>query len=156
MFFAAMGRFLAMGLFVLAVLVWIGTRWLTLTGTVAAAGLLTLLASYAAVRWGDERIMRGAFGADDWVRLQRELQEREADLEQYGRENVGLTTQQLVKGYIAAHRRLPAFQFADPNVLPLHFKISDWRDVVPRVVVSFGCDNNVVFNSATMAIEQVD
>lgn len=156
MFLAAMGRFLAVGLFVLAVLVWIGTRWLAFAGVVAAMGVLTLLACYAAVRWGDQLIMRGAFGADNWTRLQHELQAREADLAQYSRENAGLTTSQLVKGYIAAHRRLPGFHFADPNIAPLHFKISDWRDTRPRVVVSFGCDNNVVFNSATMAVEQID
>jgi hypothetical protein len=156
MFFAAMGRFLAIGLFVLAGLVWIGTRSLALAGTVGAMGLLALLACYAAFRWGDEGAMRGAFGDDNWTRLQRELQAREADLAQYGREHSGLTTSELVKGYIATHRRIPAFHFADSNVAPLHFKISGWRDTVPRVVVSFGCDNNVLFNSATMAVEQVD
>jgi hypothetical protein len=45
------GTVSAVGLFVLAGLAWIGTRWLALAGTVAAMGLLTLLASYAAVRW---------------------------------------------------------------------------------------------------------
>lgn len=156
MAFAVMGQFLALGLFVLAVLAWIGTRWLALAGAVVAMGVLTLLACYAALRWGDELIMRGAFGADNWSRLQRELRAREADLVQYSRENPGLTTSQIVKGYIATHRRLPGFHFADPNIPPLYFKISDWRDTIPRVVVSFGCDNNVVFNSATMVVEQVD
>jgi hypothetical protein len=156
MFFASMGPFLAVGLFVLGGLAWIGTRWLALAGTVTGMGVLTLLACYAAARWGNELIMRGTFGVDDWTRLQRELQAREADLAQYVRDNAGQTTSQLVEGYLASHRGLPGFHFADIQIAPLHFKISDWRDTVPRVVVSFGCDNNVVFNSATMAVEQID
>jgi hypothetical protein len=32
----------------------------------------------------------------------------------------------------------------------------DWRDEVPRVVVSFGCGNNVSFDSASMEVEQSD
>ena len=154
--FAFVGQFLVVGLFVLAGLVWIRTRRLPLAGIVAAMGLLTLLARHAALRWGDELIMRGAFGADNWARLRRELQAQEADLAQYGREQPGLTTPQLVKGYIATHPRSPGFHFADPSIPPLYFKISDWRDTVPRVVVGFGCSNNVVFNSATMTVEQSD
>ena len=106
--------------------------------------------------FGDGLIMRWRFGADDWARLQRELRAREADLEQYGRENPGRTTSQLVEGYLATRYRSDGFHFADPTIPPLYFKISEWRDVVPRVVVSFGCYNNVVFNSATMTVEGSD
>ena len=60
-----------------------------------------------------------------------------------------------VKSYLATHD-LPAFQFSKPNIAPLDFKVSDWRDTVPRVVVGFGCSNNVVFNSANMTVEQSD
>jgi hypothetical protein len=51
---------------------------------------------------------------------------------------------------------LPEFQFTKPNIPPLDFKVSDWRDTVPRIVVGFGCSNNVVFDSATMTVEQSD
>jgi hypothetical protein len=151
-----MGLYPAMGLFVLGGFVWIGTRRLALAGTVAAIGVTTLAACYAVARWGDELIMRVAFGTDDWTRLQHELQTREADLAQYCRENAGMTTSQLVEGYIATDRGMPWFRFADASIPPLYFKISDWRDTVPRVVVSFGCSNNVLFNSTTMAVESSD
>jgi hypothetical protein len=154
--FAGMGLYPAVGLFVLGVLVCIGTRRLARAGTVAAMGVVTLAACYAIARWGDELIMRVAFGTDDWTRLQHELQAREADLAQHCRENAGLTTSQLVERYIATDRRMPWFHFADPNIPPLYFKISDWRDTVPRVIVSFGCSNNVLFNSTTMAVESSD
>jgi len=150
------GPFLVLGLFVLAGLVWFGTRELRLAGKLAAMGLLTVLACYVVARWGDEFLMRTFFGAEDWTRLQQELQAREADLARYGGEHAGLTTSQIVEGYLATHRPLPQFHFTESRVRPLDFKISDWRDAVPRVVVGFGCDNNVVFNSATMAVEQSD
>jgi hypothetical protein len=146
----------AVGLLVLACLVGLATRRLQPAGTMAAIGLVTVLACYAVARWGDEFLMRAFLGAEDWTRLQRELQVREADLAHYGRAHAGLTTSQLVKGYLSTHRPLPQFHFTDPRVPPLDFKISDWRDAVPRVVVGFGCDNNVLFNSATMAVEQSD
>lgn len=152
---AAMGMLLAVGLVVLGGLIWIGTRRLTPAGPVAALGMLTFLVSCATARWGDALIMRLGFGADDWTRLQRELQAHEADLAQYSRKNAGLTTSQLVKGYLETHR-LPAFHFTKPNIAPLDFKVSDWRDTVPRIVVGFGCSNNVVFNSASMTVEQSD
>jgi hypothetical protein len=150
--FAGMGVLPAVGLLVLGGLVWIGTRRLALAGM----GVVTLAACYVIASWGDELSMRVAFGTDDWARLQHELQAREADLAQYCREHAGLTTAQLVKGYIASDRRLPWFHFADPSIPPLYFKISDWRDTVPRVVVSFGCSNNVLFDSTTMAVESSD
>lgn len=153
---AVMGQFLALGLFVLAPIVWLIARWWVPAAVVMAFGALTLLASRAAFRWGDEHAMRGTFGPDDWARLQRELQAHEADLTRYARDHAGLTTPELVKGYLATHPRWPAFQLSDPSIAPLHFKISDWRDTIPRVVVGFGCDNNVVFNSSTMAVEQID
>jgi hypothetical protein len=146
-----MGMALAVGLVVLGGLVWIATRQRTL----AAIGVLTFLASLATAHWGDTLLMRVAFGADDWSRLQRELQAHEADLAQYSRENAGQTTPQLVEGYLATHD-LPAFHFTQPKIPPLDFKVSDWRDTVPRIVVGFGCYNNVVFNSATMGVEQSD
>ena len=153
---AIMGQYLALGLVVLAIIVWLITRWWVPAGIVMAFAALTFLACHAAFHWGDKHAMRGAFGADDWARLQRELQAREADLAQYTRDHAGQTTAELVKGYIAARDRWRAFQPTDPNIAPLHLEISDWRDTVPRVVVSFGCDNHVVFNSTTMAIEQID
>jgi hypothetical protein len=155
MLLGALGMLLAVGLVVLAGLIWIGTRRLKPGGPMAAVGVLTFLVCFAVGRWGDALIMRLGFGSDDWARLQRELQAHEADLAQYSRENAGLTTSQLVEGYIATHA-LPEFQFTNPKIPPLDFKVSDWRDTVPRVVVGFGCYNNVVFNSATMAVEQSD
>jgi hypothetical protein len=155
MLLGAMGMSFAVGVVALGGLIWIGARRLTPAGPVAAVGVLMFLVFFATARWGDGLIMRLGFGADDWTRLQRELQAHEADLAQYSRENAGLTTSQLVQGYLATHR-LPAFHFAKPNIAPLEFKVSDWRDTVPRIVVSFGCSNNVVFNSATMTLEQSD
>ena len=155
MLLGAMGMAFALGVVVLAGLVWLGTRRLRPAGPLAAVGVLTFLASYAVGHWGDELIMRLGFGSDDWMRLQRELQAHEADLAQYSRENAGLTTAQIVKSYLATHD-LPAFQFSKPNIPPLDFKVSDWRDTVPRIVVGFGCSNNVVFNSANMTVEQSD
>jgi hypothetical protein len=150
------GPILVMGLFALAGLVWFSARDRRLAATLATTGLLTAVACYATISWGDELVMRFAFGAEDWKRLQRELQAQEADLAQYGREHAGLTTSQLVKGYLETDRPWPQFHFANPRVPPLDFKISDWRDAVPRVVVGFGCHNNVVFDSATMSVEQSD
>jgi len=155
MFLGFMGMFLAVGVVVLAGLVGIVTRWLTPAGPLAAAGVLMLLVAYATARWGDGLVMRWAFGSDDWARLHQELEAHEADLAQYRRESAGLTTSQIVKSYLAAHH-LPAFQSSKPNIPPLDFKVSDWRDTVPRVVVGFGCSNNVVFNSTTMTVEQSD
>jgi hypothetical protein len=151
-----MGLYVAVGLFVLGSLIWMGTRRRALAVSAAGMGVSMLFASYASARWGDELIMRMSFGADDWTSLQHELQAREADLARYCRENAGLTTSQLVEGYIATDRSLPWFHFAEPNIPPLSFKISDWRDTVPRIVVSFGCSNNVLFNSKTMAVESSD
>jgi len=99
---------------------------------------------------------RSQFSADDLARLQRELQMREADLERYGREHPGLSNSQIVEGFLATRHRREGFYFSDPAVPPLFFNVSDWRDNVPRVVVSLGCDNNIVFDSTTMDIEQLD
>jgi hypothetical protein len=123
---AAIGVLLALGLLVLAALIWITTRRRSPAGPVAALGVLSFLASRATGHWGDALIMRLGFGADDWTRLQHELQAHEADLAQYSREHAGLTTPLLVKGYLATHS-LPAFQFTKPSVPPLDFKVSDWR-----------------------------
>lgn len=51
------------------------------------------------------------------------------------------------RAHIATDRSLPWLNFADPSIPPLYFKISDWRDAVPRVVVSFGCSNDALLNS---------
>ena len=58
---------------------------------------------------------------------------------------------------IGIRQQLPKrFYFSDPEIPPLVFLISDWRDTVPRVVIHFGCSNNMVFDSKTMALQQID
>jgi hypothetical protein len=52
------------------------------------------------------------------------------------------------------HAARTSFHFSDPTVPPVSFEVSAWRDKVPRIVVCFGCSNNIVFDSATMEIEQ--
>ena len=104
----------------------------------------------------DRAVLRWLFGAGDFARLQRELQMREADLARYGVEHPGWSNSQIVKGFLSTNGRPNGFYFSEPAVQPLFFKVSDWRDEIPRVVVSFGCSNNMVFDSMTMKIEQLD
>lgn len=154
-FLGFMGMFFAVGLVVLAGFVGIVTRRRKPAGPLSAVAVLTFVASYTVARWGDGLILHWAFGSDDWRRLQHELQAHEADLAQYRRENAGLTTSQLVKG-LSRNPSPACVSFHQAQHPPLDFKVSDWRDTVPRVVVGFGCSNNVVFHSATMTIEQSD
>jgi hypothetical protein len=79
MLLGGMGMVLALGLVLLAGLAWLATRQRTPAGALAAIGVLTFLASLATAYWGDTLLMRLAFGADDWTRLQRQLQAHEAD-----------------------------------------------------------------------------
>ena len=104
----------------------------------------------------DRLLLRSQFGTDDLARLQHELQVREADLERYSHKYTGVSNSQIVEGFLATYQRPNGLYFSDPTVPPLFFKVSDWRDTVPRIVVDFGCSNNAVFNSTTMAIEQLD
>jgi hypothetical protein len=151
--FALLGIFVGVGLLTLGGLVWIVTRRRGATGVIV--GTLVLPACYATLRWGDEFVMRSSFGTHDWERLQGELQSQEAELTRFAVANPGLTTSQLVAAFVATHTTR-VFEFSDSSIPPLTFKISDWRDTVPRVVVGFGCDNNVLFNSAKMSVEQSD
>jgi hypothetical protein len=41
-------------------------------------------------------------------------------------------------------------------VRPVHFKVSDWHDTVPRIVVAYNACNNALFDPDTMWVEQSD
>jgi len=132
---------------------WIATRS-KIGVAIVASGALIVPAAFAGIV--DRLMLRSLFGTEDLARLQHELLIREADLERYGREYPGLSNSQIVEGFLATHQRPNGFFFDDPAVPPLFFKVSDWRDTVPRIVVDFGCSNNAVFDTTTMAIEQLD
>lgn len=135
---------------------WLRTRS-RLGAIIQLSGVLLLVAWFGGfIAPNAGSAFRSQFSADDLARLQRELQLREADLARYSREHANVSNSQIVKGFLETHRRWDGFYFSDPKVPPLFFKVSDWRDKVPRVVVSLGCSNNIVFYSLTMDIEQLD
>ena len=123
--------------------------------TIFASGVL-MLAARSFARVDPVFSLPSQFGADNLARLQRELQVREADLERYGREHPGLSNKEVVRGFLITNQRSGDFHLSGAAAPPLFFKFSDWRGKVPCIVVSFGCNNNIVFNSATMQIEQID
>ena len=157
-FFVAPLALLALAIFLafMGSLLWFATRSWMGALIVAGAALLGAVGFGAFGDIVDWFVVRWQFPSDDLARLQRELQDREADLERYGQEHPGVSTSRIGKDYLASRHRRTGFYFSDPEVPPVYFKVSDWRDAVPRVVVSFGCGNNVVFNSTTMGLEQLD
>ena len=145
---------------VVGALSWLVVRWRT-SIIILASGVLMLAVVYFGGRlflrhFDAAYVFRWQLGTDELARLQRELQTREADLERYGREHPDWSNEQIVKGFIATNTLPKRFYFSDPEIPPLVFLISDWRDTVPRVVIHFGCSNNMVFDSKTMALQQID
>ena len=92
----------------------------------------------------------------EWRDLRRAIKAREAALRQYQLAHPSWTKEQVVKGFLKEGPVLPAFRFSDPAVGPIYFKISEWRDDVPRVVVAYNECKNALFDSDTMWVEQSD
>jgi len=92
----------------------------------------------------------------EWQALRRTLQAHESELRRYAAAHPGWNSKQIVAGFLRERPRLSEFRFADPTVEPLYFKVSDWRDTVPRIVVAYNACNNAVFDSDTMWVEVSD
>lgn len=92
----------------------------------------------------------------EWRALRRTIQAHELSLRVYAAAHPGWTNKQIVAGFLRDGPQLPEFHFEDTSVTPVYFKVSDWRDTVPRIVVAYNACNNALFDPDTMWVEQSD